>query len=106
MDLIGYFTRHRTAANLLMVAMLAAGVAAATGMRAQYFPDIVTNEVEVTVEWTGAGAEEVDRAIVQLLEPALVTVEGVNAVSSLASEGRASIELEFEPNRDLTRAEA
>jgi multidrug efflux pump subunit AcrB len=106
MDLIGYFTRHRTAANLLMVAMLAAGVAAATGMRAQYFPDIVTNEVEVTVEWTGAGAEEVDRAIVQLLEPALVTVEGVNAVSSLASEGRASIELEFEPNRDLARAEA
>ena len=68
MGLIRYFARHRTVANLLMVLMLAAGLVAATQMRAQYFPDIVLNEVDVTVAWDGAGAEEVDRAIVQLVE--------------------------------------
>ena len=105
MALIRYFARHRTVANLLMVFMLVAGLAAATQMRAQYFPDIVVNEVDVTIVWDGAGADEVDRAIVQLVEPALLTVEGVAGISSRASEGRAVIEVEFDPNRDLATAE-
>ncbi|WP_136645373.1 efflux RND transporter permease subunit [Tabrizicola sp. YIM 78059] len=105
MDLIGYFTRHRTIANLLMVLMLVAGLASAVTMRAQYFPDVVVNEVSVTVPWDGAGAEDVDRAIVQVLEPALQTLDGVASVRSRASEGRAVVTLEFEPNYSLTRAE-
>jgi multidrug efflux pump subunit AcrB len=48
----------------------------------------------------------VDRAIVQLVEPALLTVEGVSGISSRASEGRASIEVAFEPNHDLAQAES
>ena len=106
MDAIRYFTRHRTAANLLMVFMLAIGVIAATQMRAQYFPDVIVNEVSVSVPWAGAGAEDVDRAIVQLVEPVLLGVEGVAAVSSRASEGGAFISVEFEPNHDLAVAES
>lgn len=105
MDLIGYFTRHRTIANLLLVVMIVAGLISAMNMRAQYFPDVVVNEVSVTVPWEGAGAEDVDRAIVQVLEPALLTVDGVAAISSRASEGRGVVTLEFEPNYNLTRAE-
>jgi multidrug efflux pump subunit AcrB len=105
MGLIGYFTRHRTVANLLMVAMILAGLIAATQMRAQYFPDVVVNEVSVTVAWAGAGAEDVDRAVVQVLEPALATVAAVTGIVSRASEGRASLELEFEPGHDLATAE-
>lgn len=105
MDLIGYFTRHRTVANLLLVLMVVAGLTAAVNMRAQYFPDVVVNEVTVTVPWDGAGAEDVDRAIVQVLEPALSVVDGVAAISSRASEGRAVVTLEFEPGYALSRAE-
>ncbi|MDT0681311.1 efflux RND transporter permease subunit [Roseicyclus sp. F158] len=100
----GYFTRHRTAANLILVLMIAAGIAAFPNMRAQYFPDIVSDEVDVNVTWTGAGAEDVDRAIVALLEPALLAIEGVAESESRASEGRARIELEFEPGWDMSRA--
>ena len=105
MGLIEYFARHRTIANLLLVLMVVAGVMAAVNMRAQYFPDVILSEVTVSVTWDGAGAEDVDRAIVQVLEPAFLTIDGVAAVSSRASEGRASIDLEFEPNVDLTTAE-
>lgn len=105
MGLIRYFARHRTIANLLLVLMVAAGLLAASNMRAQYFPDVILNEVGVTVAWDGAGAEDVDRAIVQVLEPAFLTIDGVTAVSSRASEGRAVIDLEFEPNFDLSSAE-
>ena len=102
--IIGYFTRHRTIANLLLVVMIVAGLAAATRIRAQYFPDVVISEVTVTVSWDGAGAEDVDRAIVQVLEPALLAVEGVADSSSRAQEGSARITLEFEPGADLVVA--
>lgn len=105
MGLIRYFVRHRTVANLLLVVMIVAGLIAATRIRAQYFPDTVVNEVSVSVVWDGAGAEDADRAIVQVLEPAFLTLDGVTGVSSRASEGRAVIELEFETGHDLALAE-
>lgn len=105
MDLIRYFAQHRTVANLLMVFMIVAGVVAGSQMRAQYFPDIIINEVAVSVAWEGAGAEDVDRAIVQVLEPAFLTLDGVSAISARSSEGRAVIDIEFEPNTDLAAAE-
>ncbi|WP_010140135.1 efflux RND transporter permease subunit [Oceanicola sp. S124] len=102
--ILSYFTRHRTAANLLLVLMLAAGIAALPRMRAQYFPDIVVDDIRVSVSWDGAGAEDVDRAIVQLLDPALIAVEGVMSSESRSTEGSARITLEFEPGWDMARA--
>lgn len=101
---LSYFTRHRTAANLVLVIMLAAGLAAFPRMRAQYFPDIVIEDVGVSVVWSGAGAEDVDRAIVQVLEPALLVVEGVTDSRATSREGRADLQLEFEPGWDMSRA--
>lgn len=102
--ILSYFTRHRTAANLLLVLMVVAGLAAAPNMRAQFFPDVVVDDVTVSVAWQGAGAEDVDNAIVQVMEPALLSVEGVASSSSSSREGRASIRLEFEPGWDMGRA--
>ena len=102
--IISYFTRHKTVANLLLVILIVAGIAAASRIRAQYFPDVVISEVSVSVQWDGAGAEDVDRAIVQVLEPALLAVDGVEDATSTANEGNARITLEFEPGTDLTRA--
>lgn len=105
MQLIRYFARHRTVANLLMVLMIVSGLIAATRIRAQYFPDVVQSEVAVTVVWEGAGAEDVDRGIVQVLEPAFLSLDGVTDVISRASVGRAVMELVFEPGADLAAAE-
>jgi len=102
--LLSYFARHRTAANLLLVVLIAAGIAAMPRMRAQFFPDVVIDRVAVNVAWDGAGAEDIDRAIVQLLEPALLAVEGVESAISTSREGNAGIALEFEPNWDMSRA--
>ncbi|GGL56473.1 efflux RND transporter permease subunit [Wenxinia marina] len=103
--LLAYFTRHRTAANLILVLMIAAGVAAIPRMRAQFFPDIVSDTVTVSVRWEGAGAQDVDNAIVQILEPALLAVEGVVASDARSTEGSARVRVEFEPGTDMARAE-
>ncbi|MES0826201.1 efflux RND transporter permease subunit [Ruegeria sp. SCP11] len=102
--ILSYFTRHRTVANLLLLVMLVLGAAAIPAMRAQFFPDVILERVDVNVEWEGAGPEDVDNGIVQLLEPALLAVEGVASTTSTSREGRASIRLEFEPNWDMSRA--
>ena len=102
--LISYFTRHRTLANLLFVLLIVAGLVASSRIRAQYFPDVIVSEVTVSVAWSGAGAEDVDRAIVQVLEPALLAIDGVADAVSRAAEGSARITLEFDPGTDLTQA--
>ena len=80
--LLSYFTRHRTAANLLLVVLLILGLAAVPNMRAQFFPDVIIDNVSVTIKWEGAGPEDVDEAIVQVVEPALLVVEGVESSTS------------------------
>ncbi len=102
--ILSYFTRHPTIANLLLVILLASGLLAAPNMRAQFFPDVIIDNVSVSVRWDGAGSEDVDAAIVQVLEPALLSVEGVESSEATSREGRASIRLEFEPGWDMSRA--
>ncbi|MDQ2091706.1 efflux RND transporter permease subunit [Marimonas arenosa] len=102
--ILSYFARHATAANLLLVVLLVAGIAALPRMRAQFFPDVIIDNVSVSIAWEGAGAEDVDAAIVQVLEPALLAVEGVESSEATSREGRASITLDFEPGYDMARA--
>lgn len=101
---LSYFTRHRTAANLLLVLMLVIGLGSTTQIRSQFFPDVVVDSVTVIVPWQGAGPEDVDNGIVAVLEPALLAVEGIESSESTATQGRARISLEFEPGWDMARA--
>jgi len=103
-SLLDYMVRHRTAANLLLALMVLGGIAAGMNIRTQYFPDFVREEVDVVVTWPGAGPEDMDRAIVEIIGPRLLAVNGVTEASSVAREGRASIEVEFEDGWDMGQA--
>lgn len=102
--ILSYFTRHHTVANLLLVLMLAFGAVAASKIRSQYFPDIVVESVNVSVSWPGAGADDIDTGVVELLEPVLLGIEGIESSSSRSSEGAARISLSFEPGWDMAVA--
>ena len=104
--ILSYFTRHKTMANLLLVILIVAGLLALPKMRSQFFPDIIIDNINLSIVWKGAGAEDVDAAIVRVLEPVLLGVDGVSGANSTSNEGRARISLEFEPSWDMTRAKA
>lgn len=101
---ISYFTRHRTAANLLLVLMLVGGFFSATQLRSQYLPDFVIETVTIDVAWPGAGPDDVDRAIVSVIEPRILAIEGVVSTSATAREGSARIIAEFEQGWDMGQA--
>lgn len=102
--ILSYFTRHRTVANLLLLVMLVLGAAAIPNMRAQFFPDVILERVDVSVSWDGAGPEDMDAGIVQILEPALLAVEGVTSTEVSSHPGWTRVRLEFEANWDMSRA--
>lgn len=101
---LDYFVTHGTAANLLLLLLVLAGVIAGTRLTTQFFPDVVIETIKVSVAWSGAGPEEVDAALIERLEPPLRAVEGVDTVSALAREGYGEITLEFLPGWNMEAA--
>ncbi|MEM9028287.1 MAG: efflux RND transporter permease subunit [Pseudomonadota bacterium] len=104
--IVALFARHPTAPNLLMLVLILAGLFSLTRLNRQFFPDIVIPTIVVTVEWPGASAEDVERNILDVLEPELRFIDNVDEVVSYAREGSASISLSFPPNVDLQKAQA
>lgn len=103
---IGAFLRHPNAANLLMVLMILFGIFALARINTQFFPTIETSTVSVSIAWSGASAEDVERNILAVAEPELRFLDGVKEVNSYAREGSASIRLEFEEGMDMQQAVA
>ncbi len=102
--IIGLFARHRTAANLLMALMLIGGVFALQRLNTQFFPDFGIEIIQVSVEWPGASAEDVDSTIVQAIEPEVRFLDGVKRVRSISREGLGVIVIEFYPDTDMQAA--
>lgn len=102
--LIGLFSRHPTAANLLMALMIIVGFFSLNRMNTQFFPDFGIDIIHISIEWPGASAEDVDSNVVQAVEREVRFVDSVKRVRSTSSEGFASVVIEFEPGADMQAA--
>ena len=93
--MIDFFARHPTAANLLMVVMLAAGLLSIGNLRRETFPDALPTEVQVSVVFPGATPEEVDEAIISRLEEELESVQFLKEMrsQSLSDVGTTTLEM-------------
>ena len=104
--MIAYFTRHPTAANLLMLTLGVLGLVSLPEMRRETFPDFSVDTLIVTVAYPGASATTVERTVVQRIEDALDGIENVEEVRSVAREGVASVTVEMKAGGDMTRFRA
>ncbi|MBL4835408.1 MAG: efflux RND transporter permease subunit [Pseudomonas sp.] len=95
---IGFFVRHKVAANLVMLVMLMVGVLGLMRMNIQFFPTFALDFVTVQVVWSGAAAEDVEQAITQPLEQRLRSLENLKSMTSTSAQGISSITLEFNEN--------
>ncbi len=95
--MIAYFAKHPTAANLLMVVFLAAGLLSIGKLRRETFPDFRPTEVEIRVLHPGATAEEVEESVCQRLEDALDGVRFVEELRSDARQGLGIVTVEMLP---------
>ncbi|WP_420392227.1 efflux RND transporter permease subunit [Acuticoccus sp.] len=99
--LIRWFLASPVAANLLMVALVAVGLFAATSITVRTFPEIVTEAVTIEVAYPGATPTEVADAILTPIEEQLLGLEGVRELSSTAERGVGVVTAELTRGADV-----
>ncbi len=111
MTLADISIRNHVFAWILMAALIGFGILCYTGAGGVFRglgisqnPDVDYPIVNVGVSWEGASPEIMETDVVDPLEDACSTVEGVVQMSSTARQGSANITLEFEIGRDIDAA--
>lgn len=88
---------NRAALNLAMVAIMAIGWFSLTGLRRETFPEFELDSISVSVPYPGAAPQEVELGVIQKIEEAVRSIEGVKKVTSTSSEGSGTVRLELVP---------
>ncbi len=86
--MIAWFTRHPTAANLLMLAIMILGLVSLPDLQRETFPTIKNDKVEIRVIYKGASTDEVEDGICRLIEDA---VDGVTDLDEIRCEAREGV---------------
>ncbi|MBD8527872.1 efflux RND transporter permease subunit [Pseudomarimonas arenosa] len=97
---ISWMTRHGVSANLLMLVLLVGGFLASLQIKKEVFPEFSLDMVAVSVGYPGASPEDVEQGIVLVVEEALQGIDGVEEITSIASEGMAQINAELSADAD------
>jgi multidrug efflux pump subunit AcrB len=98
---IRYFAAHPTAANLLMLILIAMGLLALPQMKRETFPEFTVGSVQVRVPYPGASAEDVENGICRIIEDALDTVSNLDELRCEAREGLAIAVADIQEGADM-----
>ena len=101
---IAYMAGNGVAANLLAIAIIAAGLVALTGLEREAWPTVPFNNVEVSMAYPGATPEEVEESIVVKIERQVRGLKDVKAVKSVAAPGAGSVRVQLKSGTDVGQA--
>ena len=101
--MIAWFARNSVAANLLMLFIIVGGLVASFSVISEPHPEISLDRINIEVAYLGAAPEEVEQAICVRIEEAIQGLEGIEQITSTASEGRGSVLVELELGADARR---
>ena len=101
--MIRWFAAHPTAANLLLLLLLAAGLFAAPTLQRETFPDYRPTEVGIEVEYRGASATDVEEAICRRLRDAIKAVDFLDELICVAQDNLANATATLQPGGDALR---
>jgi len=96
-------SRSRTVL-MFFILLIALGVSSYLSIAKEETPDITIPTIYVSISLDGISPEDSDSLLVHPMEKELKSVEGLDKISSTASEGHASITLEFDSNTDIDQA--
>ncbi len=100
-DLLARFANHKVAANLLMILMIISGLFALSKLNSQFLPSFNIDVITVRVAWRGASADDVERAITQLLEQELRNLSDVKDMTSVSTNGLSVVTLSYHDGSDM-----
>ncbi|MEN5208442.1 efflux RND transporter permease subunit [Stenotrophomonas terrae] len=91
-------------AVVMSLLLLVLGVMSFNRLTLRELPAIDPPIVSVSVDYTGASAAVIESRVTQVLEDALAGIEGIDTINARSTNGRASVSIEFNANRDIEAA--
>ena len=89
---------------MLMIGLIAFGAIGFSRMGISQLPDVDFPVLTINITWAGASPETMESAVADVVEDAVMSVEGVRNVTSKCQEGLSTITVEFDLNRDINVA--
>ncbi len=96
--------RRPVFAWMLMAALILFGAISFFRMGMSQLPDVDSPMISISLTYDGAAPEVMETDIVDVIEDAVMAVEGIRSVTSYSRYGSASISLEFELDRNIDAA--
>ena len=96
--------RRPVFASVLALLLVSFGVMAFLQLSTREYPDLSPVQVSVNTTYDGAAADVIEKRITQPLEEEIGGIEGIRAIRSASSDGRSSINIEFDLDRDIDAA--
>ncbi len=92
--------------TILIITALFIGLAAfmVPDLAVDLYPSVTPPYISVSTSYTGAGPMEVEESVTRMLERQLSNISGLKNMTSVSSEGRSRISLEFDYTTDLDEA--
>ena len=100
---IAWMAGNSVTANLLMAVLLIGGLYMGFNIKQEVFPEFSLDRINISVAYPGASPEEVEKAIIVAVEEAIQGLEGIDEVTSNASQGYGSISVESIKGTDINR---
>ncbi|MFT6098281.1 MAG: multidrug efflux pump subunit AcrB [Arenicella sp.] len=99
--MIRWWADNHVAANLLMIAILIAGIVGFFKLEREIFPTIPFPGMQVIVTWPGASPKDVEQQVVSRIEESLKDLESLDWVRSESREGRGGVFIKAESSSDF-----
>jgi len=103
-NLAEFGVRKHVAVNLIMLALIGAGIGLGLTLRREFFPDVTPSLVTVSAPYPGAQPDEIEDSLAIKIEDRVADLEGVDEINTTVIEGSASVMIEFEDGIDLDTA--
>ncbi len=104
MSLARFGVRKPVVANLVMFAIIGAGLIFGTGLRREFFPYVESRIITIMAPYPGAAPEEVEDALATKIEDTVADISDIKEITSTVSEGLASVVVEFEEGVPIGQA--
>ncbi|MBS1961222.1 MAG: efflux RND transporter permease subunit [Bdellovibrionales bacterium] len=89
---------------MLMAGLLVFGAISYTKMGISQLPDVDFPVVTVSVTWAGASPDVMESAVADVIEDAVMAVDGIQLVQSTSQQGSTSITIQFNLDQDINVA--
>ncbi|MEE1674190.1 efflux RND transporter permease subunit [Agarivorans aestuarii] len=98
-----WFLHNSVAANLLMLAIIVAGLLSLKQLRVESFPQIAPSSLVISVAYPGGTAKQIDQSVTQRIEQAIADLNGIKQIVSESSAGFSQARVRKTSGTDLDR---